>query len=275
MANSHFSCHIKAMKVGWRGAKTNLSISELSLSFNDGLMLPIMGQSGGGKSTLMMVLAALKWPLQGSIRWTLPGEPRSFAWNERGRGLSNKDAAHLRRCCFGFAFQRSTLTPDLQVKWNLIYPVLFMNKVRHPAFRHASQDFEHALSIAETALAEVFLPTSYLDKFPAELSGGEQQRVALAQAILHGPQVVFADEPTGSLDPVTRLEVMDVLKHLAHSKKMCVIWVTHHGETDLNNTKARKVLLVDKGEAVLLSAQDYYRWEEARKKDQAKRGHAE
>ena len=94
---------------------------------------------------------------------------------------------------------------------------------------------------------------SHLDKFPHQLSGGQQQRVALAQAIVHEPKVIFADEPTGSLDPVTRQEVMKVLIDLAHTKQKCIIWVTHHGKTDIEFTGVRQVLLVDQHTAQLIS----------------------
>jgi len=259
-------CTAENLRIGWKTAKTTLSeedyhvtIPELSLSFEDGLMLPLMGASGGGKSTLMMVLAALKWPLAGTLTWQLPGEPE-FTWG--ANGLSSDKAAYLRRCCFGFAFQRSTLTPDLTVESNLVYPQLLMNETRT---KSKNKQYAQALEKAKEVLASVHVREEHLQKFPHQLSGGQQQRVALAQAIVHEPQVIFADEPTGSLDPVTREEVMGVLMDLAREKNKCVIWVTHHGETDIKLTGVEKVLLVDDLTAKIVSKKDYYDWEEQHK----------
>ena len=116
-------------------------------------MLPLMGQSGGGKSTLMMVLAALKWPLAGTLQWQLPDEAQTFGWNETG--LLAPQAAYLRRCCFGFAFQRSTLTPDLRIRDNLIYPQLLMNQTQVATKTQQADQYEIALNQAKQVLASV------------------------------------------------------------------------------------------------------------------------
>jgi putative ABC transport system ATP-binding protein len=266
--SSAIKCVIKNLKLGWSKEEAIVTIPELELTSDKGLMLPLMGKSGGGKSTLMMVLAALKWPLSGSLSWHLPDE-QPLTWGE-GMRLSHQNAARLRSCHFGFVFQRSTLSPDLTIRDNLLYPQLLLNENQAKSKAEKKTQFEEAIEKAKEALCNVFIDVEYLNKFPHQLSGGQQQRVALAQAIIHEPQIIFADEPTGNLDPITREEIMAVLMNLAQEKRKYVIWVTHHGHTDLNLTKVNNVLLVNNKTARLVSQSEYYDWEEKHKSQMRK-----
>lgn len=206
--------------------------------------IPFMGVSGAGKSTLLNVMAAIEWPHGGTVTWTFPnGE--TIAWKQDG--LAAPDARKLRRKCFGYAFQDSTLMPHLQVGDNLCYPLLL--KGISPKDAH---------EIAWKAMGKVLLENEknhrgeFFKRFPAQLSGGQRQRVALVQAMIHDPYVLFADEPTGSLDWETRQQVMKVLYEWVddpdqtHCGKRLLVWVTHHKD-DPADANVRKLLHIDAG----------------------------
>jgi len=226
------------------------------------IMLPLMGPSGQGKSTLLYLLAALKWPSQGEITWTFP-DGKIFGWGVGGRAIQtdySNDAVTLRRHYFGFAFQSSTLSPYLTVIENIAYPLLLQG-----------QDWETALPIAQTTLNEVLLPNekndinqsaSFLHRFPAQLSGGQRQRVALAQAIVHDPYVLFADEPTGQLDLHTRKQIMMVLKRWVEKNRgqRCLIWVTHHHLGDLDLMGIEQLIFVDNKQCLSQNRADLTQW---------------
>lgn len=202
--------------------------------------LPLMGPSGQGKSTLLYLLAALKWPETGTICWKFPNDPGIYSWGEQLE--TTIDTVQLRQERFGFAFQASTLSPYLTVNENIAYPLLLKNK-----------SWPDALNLAEQVFNEVLLPyeqverKKLLKRFPTELSGGQRQRAALAQAIVHNPYVLFADEPTGQLDLHTRKQVMAVLKKWLHNGQgqRCLIWVTHHHLNDLKSMEIDKLLFIE------------------------------
>ncbi len=215
-------------------------------------MFPLMGPSGQGKSTLLYLLAALKWPTAGKITWTFP-DGNQFAW-EATRQVDNMVA--LRRDYFGFAFQNSTLSPYLTVLENVAYPLTLQN-----------QPWEEATARAKLVLNEVLLPTerginSVLQSFPTQLSGGQRQRVALAQAMVHDPYVLFADEPTGQLDLHTRKQVMSVLRRWVETQpgQRCLIWVTHHHLGDLDLMGIDHLIFVENRQCVPQSRSDLEQW---------------
>lgn len=193
-------------------------------------MLPLMGPSGQGKSTLLYLLAALKWPTSGQVIWQFP-DGTTHQLSKAGDGLTAKQALQLRRHLFGFAFQDSTLSPHLTIIENIAYPLL-----------HQGKKWSEALAIAKQRFQEVLLPSEtnhqqqLMQSFPSQLSGGQRQRAALAQAIIHNPTVLFADEPTGQLDRRTRTQVMGVLRKwiIAGEGQRGLIWVTHHHVDDLD-----------------------------------------
>ncbi len=180
-----------------------------------------MGISGAGKSTLLNMIAAVEWPDSGTILWSFPDNNEQIRWSSRGP--SSRQVTRLRRNYFGYAFQDSTLIPNLRVCDNLAYPLLLKGYSNQDALRKSRDCLESILVREEEDIDNLFR------RFPSKLSGGQRQRVALVQAMIHDPYVIFADEPTGSLDHSTRKLVMKVLYDWVddpnYSGKRYLIWV--------------------------------------------------
>jgi putative ABC transport system ATP-binding protein len=168
-----------------------------------GQIVAVMGPSGSGKSTLLHVVGAMDRPDEGRI--TVEGQEVT--------GLSRGEQAAYRRT-IGFVFQRFHLLPALSVLDNVTAPVL--------PFRTSFNKFERARELLEAVgLGE------RASSFPARLSGGEQQRAAIARALVNEPGLVLADEPTGNLDSTTGAEIMDLLVGLRRDRGLSVIVATH------------------------------------------------
>ncbi len=237
-----WKCEFEGVTAKWptRKQETLKNIQLEPSLIKDYSMIPLMGQSGQGKSTLLYLLAALKWPHSGQITWTFP-DGHTLSWTHKG--LISKKAAWLRRQRFGFAFQDHTLTAHLTVLENIAYPLVLKG-----------EKWSKALQKAKEQLVEVLLPDEkiedFTESFPAQLSGGQQQRVALAQAMIHEPWVLFADEPTGQLDYHTRQQVMTVLKNWIAAKteyERRLIWETHHHTDDLDMMNIDTLLFIGDG----------------------------
>jgi putative ABC transport system ATP-binding protein len=170
-----------------------------------GEVLAVMGPSGSGKSTLLHCLAGILTPDAGEVHFE----------GQRIDRLADRDRSQLRRTAFGFVFQFGQLVPELPVVENVALPLLLGGTRRRDAL----------------ATAHEWLPRVGLDdvanRFPGELSGGQGQRAAVARALIARPRIVFADEPTGSLDSVASDQVMDLLVDTARAEGSCVVVVTH------------------------------------------------
>jgi putative ABC transport system ATP-binding protein len=176
-----------------------------SLEVAAGEILAIMGPSGSGKTTLLHCLAGILTPDQGEIRFE----------GNRLDGLGEVQRSKLRRDRFGFVFQFGQLVPELTAEENIALPLLLGNRRRAAALKEAGAWFER-------------LDLEGLEKRRSgELSGGQAQRVALARGLVARPEVLFADEPTGSLDSLTGEHVMDLLVGAAREQGTTVILVTH------------------------------------------------
>ncbi|WP_342372425.1 ABC transporter ATP-binding protein [Propioniciclava soli] len=175
----------------------------VSLGVHEQEMVAVMGPSGSGKSTLLYCLAGLEAPTSGGI--ILAGKPLD--------ALSRADLARMRRSQVGFVFQSYNLIPTLTATENVALPYL-LDKAKPPQDLIAS-------TLATVGLAE------RADARPPSMSGGEQQRVALARVLAQQPQVIFADEPTGALDTRTGELVLAELVRIAHTPGRCVLVVTH------------------------------------------------
>lgn len=211
-------CRLDGVRVDWSGNLV-LEGAQFEVDFEDLGFLPILGRSGAGKSSLLYVVSALKWPTAGTIEWTFPDD-QVFSWGTDG--LSRHEATRIRRSYFGFAFQDSTLLPQLRVAENLEYPLVLRDGQRSSSYRQER---------VEQVLRSVDLePARYSRKFPHELSGGERQRVALGQAMIGDPYVLFADEPGGSLDPETRAGILKILKEWRNRAPSArgFVWITHN-----------------------------------------------
>ena len=176
-----------------------------SLGVRQGEIVAVMGPSGSGKSTLLHCLAGILVPEEGQV----------WFGGQRLDTLSDDRRSALRRDRFGFVFQSGQLVPELTAEENVALPLLLSGIRRGPAM---------------TATRNWFGPLG-LDglehRRSGELSGGQAQRVALARGLVAGPEVLFADEPTGSLDSVSGELVMDLLTAAAREHGTTVILVTH------------------------------------------------
>jgi len=199
--------------------KFSIEVKELSIPDSDNQQkIPIVGKSGAGKSTLLNSLAGMIIPEKGKITWKLPDKSFAFSkatWNE-------KTLIELRRHYFGFSFQNSTLSKQFTVMENLMYPQLLAGKPSKEAKQNAE------LKLRDFFKNENIEKLKY--RFPyKELSGGERQRVAIIQAIINDPIILFADEPTGSLDKESQEHVMKLIfKWVEDKSSRMFVWVTHH-----------------------------------------------
>jgi ABC-type lipoprotein export system ATPase subunit len=165
-----------------------------------------MGPSGSGKSTLLNLMAGLDTPDAGRV--LIDGEDLSR--------LADHQLADMRLRKIGFVFQSFNLVPALNVHENVSWPLEFAGCGRAEVARRVSE-----------ALAKVGV-TGREQRFPAEMSGGEQQRVAIARAIATKPILLLADEPTGNLDSATGRLILDLLRSLNQTDGMTVVMVTHN-----------------------------------------------
>jgi putative ABC transport system ATP-binding protein len=171
----------------------------------EGEVLAIMGPSGSGKSTLLHCLAGILRPDQGEVRFA----------GRRIDDLNEHDRTVLRRRQFGFLFQFGQLVPELPAIENVALPLLLAGRRRAGALAEADPWFAR-LGIDDLQRRR-----------PGELSGGEAQRVALARALVTSPAVLFADEPTGSLDSLAGERVMGLIVDSARAARTTVVLVTH------------------------------------------------
>ena len=176
-----------------------------SVAVAGGEILAIMGPSGSGKSTLLHCLAGIFTPDRGEV------------WFDGSRldTMSEADRTRLRRTAFGFVFQFGQLVPELTAADNVALPLLLNRVSRRAAYKSAG------LWLDKLGLGDKG------GRRTGELSGGEAQRVAIARALGLGPTLIFADEPTGSLDSLTGEKVMDLLVGLAREGGTTVVLVTH------------------------------------------------
>lgn len=192
--------------------------------------LPIMGRSGAGKSTLMNVLSSTSRaePDDSCVSWIFP-DGRTFAW--QGGSNVDRQLSLIRKNYFGYAFQNANLLAHLTVEENLVFGRLHRGEEYRAARERA---IELMLSAFEHDAREV---SRLMLLFPTQLSGGERQRVALLAAVARDPYVLFADEPTGSLDRFTRTKVMGLLTDWLNEKpdQRLLIWVTHHDRDPFDN----------------------------------------
>ena len=189
------------------GDETVEALRGIDFDIETGKFITIMGQSGSGKSTLLSVLGGLNHPSRGTVQiagidlYALPGEK----------------LADFRSSTLGFVFQSFNLIPYLSALENVMLP-LAISRLKGKDKRAA----------AEEALARVGLG-GRADRLPNALSGGEQERVAIARAMVNRPDILFADEPTGNLDSKTALEMMHLFRAL-NDAGQTVVMVTHNPE---------------------------------------------
>ncbi|MDR0695993.1 MAG: ABC transporter ATP-binding protein [Christensenellaceae bacterium] len=185
------------------GASTILD--NISLTVNDGDFVSITGASGSGKSTLLTILGGIDKPTSGEV----------FIDGIDIVKMKEPELAILRRSVVGFVFQFFNLAPYLTVRENILLPIILAKK--------SQKLFTEKL----TTLCEYLGITAHLNKLPDKLSGGEQQRVAIARGLIFEPKIILMDEPTGNLDSKTGSEIMQLLLRINKDLNTTIIQVTH------------------------------------------------
>ena len=183
--------------------QTVQAVNGISYDFESGKLYAIVGKSGSGKTTLLSLMAGLDLPTSGEILIT---------------GVSTRDwnRSKMRREAVSVIYQNYNLFPLLTVEENIQYP-LTLKKM--PS--------KEALALAHEMRERVELPAAYDKRLPNHLSGGEQQRVAIARTLAQGSKILLADEPTGNLDSTNTRNIVEILRKLAHEEDSTVVVVTH------------------------------------------------
>ena len=210
-------------KVFRRGSEEIHVLKDLHLKVPAGEFLALMGPSGSGKSTLLNLVGGLDRPTKGSV---------SIA-GERVDALSDHRLAAWRARHIGFVFQLYNLLPVLTAERNVELPLLLTHLTRTQRKRHVA-----------TALAIVGL-SQRAKHYPRQLSGGEQQRVGIARAIVTDPTLLLCDEPTGDLDRKAGDEILDLLQGLNREHGKTIIMVTHDPHASV---RASRTVYLDKGQ---------------------------
>ena len=196
-------------------------LKSINLNIKKGEFVMIMGKSGSGKTTLLNILGFLDKFDEGEYIFN----------NKDVTRLNESERSNFRNLNIGFIFQQFNLINTLNIYQNVELPMIYNNKYSK---QEKKEQIENNLSIV-----------GLLDKIkqkPVQLSGGQQQRVAIARALVNNPEIIFADEPTGSLDSDTGIEIMDLLKELNKQGKT-IIMVTH--DEDLTKYASKVIKLKD------------------------------
>ena len=190
----------------------------IDLQIKRGEKVFLCGPSGAGKTTLMYILAGLEKPEQGSV-W-VDGQDLY--------AMSRRQQARIRNKSMSYIFQNYYLMPELTALENVMVPAMISG---HDAMEKAKESLER-VGLAKR-----------VDHLPAELSGGEQQRVAIARSLVNSPQIIFADEPTGNLDSRNGEQVMEMLLELSSEDGATLVVVTHDEALAVNGD--RKLVIKD------------------------------
>lgn len=202
------------------------AVDGVSLNIRSGEFLALLGSSGSGKSSVLNLIAGLDRPTSGSV----------FVQDRDLAKLSREELAKYRLRVVGMVFQSFNLIPSMTVVENVELPLRF-----------AEVDRGRRDSLALEALERVGL-RARVNHRPSELSGGEQQRAALARALINRPQLLLADEPTGNLDSRTGIEIMNMVRDFNRELGMTVVMVTH--ERALAERYAQRMIFLADGKMV-------------------------
>ena len=189
-----------------KGANKVEALRGIDLSVEKGSFTVIIGASGSGKTTLLNMIGGMDVPDEGEV--TVDGVRLS--------GLKERELAVFRRSKVGFVYQNFNLVPTLTVRENILFPLSLAGSAPDTAF------FDEVTSLLRLK--------DRLDRYPHELSGGGQQRAAIARALIAKPSILLADEPTGSLDSKTGQNVLGLLKLSAETYRQTLIMITHNLE---------------------------------------------
>ncbi len=190
-------------------------LNGLSLRISEGEFVSIMGKSGSGKSTLLSIMAGLTRPDSGEVLF----DGRDMAQ------MKDAELARLRCTKLGFVYQFFNLIPTLTAEDNILLPYYIRKEKIAPAKARMGE------------LVSYLGIEGALGKYPETLSGGEQQRVAIARTLLYEPRVLMLDEPTGNLDTATTVDIMELLRKLNTERGVTIVQVTHSPEAATFGTR--------------------------------------
>ena len=198
------SISLKNVSYSYKGKyQTVRAVDGISYDFEPGKCYAIVGKSGSGKTTLLSLMAGLDLPTEGEV--IIDGKSTK-QWNRN----------RLRREAVSVIYQNYNLFPLLTVQENIMYPLDLKKTPK-----------KEAVELAIKMRERVELSPAYDKRLPAHLSGGEQQRVAIARTLAQGCKIILADEPTGNLDSANTANIVEILRSLAHDDGCTVIIVTH------------------------------------------------
>lgn len=200
-----------------------VAVDNVNLSIDRGELISIMGSSGSGKSSLLHLLGGVDTPTSGKI----------FLENNDISKYSTKELALFRRRKVGLIYQFYNLIPNLTVKNNILLPLVLDNK---------KVDEDYFKEIVTKLGIE-----NKLKSFPKELSGGQEQRVAIARSLIYRPSIVLADEPTGNLDQENSKEIMELLKYSNKAYNQTILIITHDEKIAL---QTGRIVTIEDGKIV-------------------------
>ncbi len=208
------------------GESSVYALNKINLEIKKGEYIAVMGPSGSGKSTLLNILGGVDCPSEGEV----------YLSKTRIDNLPEKDLLNIRRMKVAYIFQEARLLSSLTAIENVMLPLAFQHAKRRP-----SKDKAYAHKMLEKVGLE-----KRAEHLPHQLSGGESQRVSIARALMNGPALVLADEPTGNLDSKTGEEIMSLFGNL-NNEGLTIVMVTHDPQ---KASHARRVIRLKDGEIV-------------------------
>ena len=194
-------------KIYGKGNTTTNALRGVSLHVDAGEFVAVMGRSGSGKSTLLHLLGLLDTPTHGEI----------FLDNQNVLKLSAEEQAHFRLGQLGYVFQEFSLISEMTIQENVYLPAVSLARENH--YRQRAREMLENVGLGER-----------LTHYPNEVSGGEQQRAAIARALINKPKILFADEPTASLDGISAKIVLELFRKLNKELGQTIVMVTHEPE---------------------------------------------
>lgn len=198
----------------------------VDFELQEGEFVAIVGESGSGKSTFLYILAGIDKPTEGSVEM----------FGKNICSIGDEELASMRRRDFSFVYQFDNLVSNLSVYENVVLP-LMLDKRKESEYKAEVEGILDYLGLSHRK-----------NSFPKQLSGGEQQRAAIARALVTNPKVIFLDEPTGSLDKERGRQVMELLKDINQNRGVALVMVTHsqqHAEYASRTVRMEDGLLVD------------------------------
>ncbi|UDI77352.1 ABC transporter ATP-binding protein [Staphylococcus taiwanensis] len=204
-----------------RGLNATTALNGISFTVDKGEFVAIMGESGSGKSTMLNLIATFDKVTEGTITIN----------KQDVRKLRNRQIAHFRRDHMGFVFQDFNVLPTMTNKDNMLMPLVLANR-SHKFMEQRVNELSTALGIDQL-----------LNKYPYQISGGEQQRIAIGRALINEPDLLLADEPTGALDSKTSKHIMQLFKEI-NQHAQTILMVTHSA---VDASYAKRVLFIKDG----------------------------